>query len=345
MAGPREGGDPALAGHAALAESPRSPRLRGDDRAHSARGQCLLSGSRPTYNPPMSTVDTQLPPQWQDWIAENLARGCQETDMIDIMAENGFTKDFAGSAIAVMRDMAARIHSGELEVPDQLDAVAVDPIRIPRGGQIDAGDKTVDVGFVMSGPNVALIEDLITPEECEILIEASRGKLKRSEVVNRDTGAFEVNDVRTSAGTHFTRGENETVSKVEARIAKITGIPVENGEPLQVLYYQEGGEYLPHQDFFEPSDPGSAVHMEAGGQRVATLVMYLNTVPGGGETDFPKIGLSVKARQGCGIYFEYTNKQNQLDTRCLHAGVPVVEGEKWIVTKWLRQRPYVRASS
>ena len=263
--------------------------------------------------------------------------------MISIMSDNGFDKTFAGSAIAVMRDMAARIHSGELQVPEEVSAVACDPIRIPRGGQIDAGDKKVDIGFVMTDPNVALIENLISPEECQELIEASRGKLKRSEVVNRDTGAFEINDVRTSAGTHFTRGENPVVTRVEARIAKITGIPVENGEPLQVLYYQKGGEYLPHQDFFEPSDPGSAVHMEAGGQRVATLVMYLNTVAGGGETEFPKIGLSVKARQGCGIYFEYTNELSQLDTRCLHAGVPVVEGEKWIVTKWLRQGPYVRA--
>ncbi|MGC1441339.1 MAG: 2OG-Fe(II) oxygenase [Burkholderiaceae bacterium] len=285
-----------------------------------------------------------LPPQWQDWIAENLARGCRETDMVSIMADNGFARDFALSAISVMRDMSERVKSGEISVPGG-SGYLLDPIRIPATGQVDVGDRLIDIGFVMTDPNVALIENLIAPDECEALIEASRGKLKRSEVVNRETGAFEVNSVRTSAGTHFARGENELVTAVEERIARLTGIPVDHGEPLQVLYYQVGGEYLPHQDFFEPTDPGSAVHMEAGGQRVATLVMYLNTVPGGGETEFPKLALSVKARQGCGVYFEYTNQHNHLDSRCLHAGVPVAEGEKWIVTKWLRQRPYVRPAA
>lgn len=293
----------------------------------------------------MSKTANTLPPQWQDWIAENLARGCSESDMTGIMAENGFDAGFAQSAIAVLRDMSDRVTRGEVTVPERSDYLA-DTIRIsPGGGQADAGDRLVDVGFVMSNPNIALLENLLSAEECEQLIEASRGKLKRSEVVNRETGAFEVNPVRTSAGTHFARGENALIRTLESRIAMLTGVPVEHGEPFQVLYYQEGGEYLPHQDFFEPKDPGSAVHMEAGGQRIATMVIYLNTVAGGGATEFPSINVSVRARQGCAVYFEYANKLNQLDSRCLHAGIPVTAGEKWIVTKWLRQNPYVRSAS
>jgi prolyl 4-hydroxylase len=292
----------------------------------------------------MSKTVNTLPPQWQDWIAENLARGCSEPEMAGIMTQNGFDAGFASSAIAVMRDMSERVVTGQVSMPEQSSYVN-DPIRIAPGGQVDAGDRKVDIGFVMTNPNMALVENLLSPQECEQLIEASRGKLKRSEVVNRETGEFEVNSVRTSAGTHFARGENDLVRKLENRIAVLTGVPVDHGEPLQVLYYQVGGEYLPHQDFFEPKDPGSAVHMEAGGQRVATMVIYLNTVPGGGETEFPTMSVSVKAREGCAIYFEYTNKLNQLDPRCLHAGVPVTEGEKWIVTKWLRQKPYVRPAS
>ena len=78
----------------------------------------------------------------------------------------------------------------------------------------------------------------------------------------------------------------------------------------------------------------------SGGQRVATLVMYLHEPEEGGDTYFPEIELSVRPRRGSAVYFEYHNERGQLDARCLHAGTPVLRGHKWIATKWLRQRPY-----
>ena len=77
-----------------------------------------------------------------------------------------------------------------------------------------------------------------------------------------------------------------------------------------------------------------------GGQRVATVVVYLADVEGGGETVFPGIGLSIRPRAGSAAYFEYFNQQGLVDSRCLHAGAPVSRGEKWIATKWLRHSDY-----
>ena len=57
---------------------------------------------------------------------------------------------------------------------------------------------------------------------------------------------------------------------------------------------------------------------------------------------FPELSLDVKPRRGSALYFEYRNAAGELDARCLHAGVPVIQGEKWIATKWLRQGPYQR---
>jgi prolyl 4-hydroxylase len=82
------------------------------------------------------------------------------------------------------------------------------------------------------------------------------------------------------------------------------------------------------------------VQMTIGGQRVSTMVMYLNEVEEGGTTIFPEIGLEVVPKKGSAVYFEYTNSQNQLDRLTLHGGSPVTRGEKWIVTKWMRQRRY-----
>jgi prolyl 4-hydroxylase len=68
--------------------------------------------------------------------------------------------------------------------------------------------------------------------------------------------------------------------------------------------------------------------------------MYLNDVEQGGETIFPSIHLSVTPKKGSAVYFEYCNDLGQVDSMSLHGGVPVIAGEKWIATKWMRQRRY-----
>jgi prolyl 4-hydroxylase len=145
---------------------------------------------------------------------------------------------------------------------------------------------------------------------------------------------------RSSSGTHFRPGENDLIQKIEKRISEATGCPLENGESLQVLNYQIGGEYKPHFDYFAPEDEGSKIHVMRGGQRVSTLVIYLNDVEAGGATIFPEVGLSVIPKKGSAVYFEYCNSLNQLDRLSLHGGAPVLKGEKWIATKWVRQNKY-----
>ena len=135
--------------------------------------------------------------------------------------------------------------------------------------------------------------------------------------------------------------ENPFIARLDRRIAEVMNWPVENGEGLQILNYQIGGEYKAHFDYFAPADPGSQVHLAHGGQRVSTLVMYLNEVEAGGETVFPDIGLSVVPKKGSAVYFEYCNSLGQVDPLSLHSGMPVIQGEKWIATKWMRQRRYV----
>jgi prolyl 4-hydroxylase len=76
---------------------------------------------------------------------------------------------------------------------------------------------------------------------------------------------------------------------------------------------------------------------------MSTLIVYLNDVPQGGATAFPEIGLSVTPRRGNAVYFEYSNSRQQLDGKSLHAGAPVIEGEKWAMTKWMRTRRFIPA--
>jgi prolyl 4-hydroxylase len=210
---------------------------------------------------------------------------------------------------------------------------------------IETFDRQVHIQFVLNAPRVVLFGNLLSHEECEQMIEASRAKLSRSTVVNSETGAYDVHPHRTSSGTHFERGESELIRRIERRISDLIEFPVENGEPIQILHYQPGGEYKPHFDFFDPALPGNDKVLAMGGQRIATLVMYLNDVESGGSTVFPDIGLDVLPRRGSAVYFAYTAEDGQLDRRTLHGGSPVVAGEKWIATKWLRAGPYVGPSA
>ena len=214
--------------------------------------------------------------------------------------------------------------------------------RILAGGpsEIDAGDRTVHILMALNAPRILLFGDLLSAEECETLIEMSRGKLERSNVVDRQTGRYERHPDRTSEGTYFRRAENDLITRIEKRIAELTGCPLERGEPIQVLHYNPGTEYKPHFDYFDPADPGNRQVLAMGGQRVATLIMYLNDVQGGGSTVFPDIGLDVLPRRGNAVFFAYADDEGRLDARTLHGGSPVAQGEKWIATKWLRQQAY-----
>ena len=291
---------------------------------------------------------THLPASWQDWITTNVLRGCERADMQRIMVENGFDPVFARHAIEIIGGIGERVQdlsederTAAIQQGTRRQRYQASPIRlISQLPRFTVADREVELAAVMSNPNIAVIRGLLSDEECDEVIRLSRGKMKTSQVVDRESGGSYESSVRKSEGSHFERGENELVRRIEARLSALIDLPVNRGEPLQILHYGPGGEYKAHQDFFEPKDPGSAVLTRVGGQRIGTVVMYLNDVPEGGETAFPDIGFSAKPIKGSAVYFEYQNADGQLDYRCLHAGMPVIRGDKWIMTKWLRERPY-----
>lgn len=282
-----------------------------------------------------------LAPDWQDWLTTELVRGAETSALLARMVEAGFPDGYARVAITVLRSMTERVQQ---QHPTMLGDFEPDPVRLPVAGTTArVADRVVRFGMVLANPNVVLVEDLLTPQECEQLIRMAQGKLKRSEVVDPTSGRLEISGVRRSEGAHFQYGENAVVSRIEARVQALTGIPIRHGEPLQLLHYPVGGEYEPHHDYFDPAFPGTASLLKQGGQRVATIVMYLHEPDEGGGTYFPELELSVRPRRGSAVYFEYFNQRGQLDARCLHAGMPVVRGHKWIATKWLRQSAYAPA--
>ena len=274
---------------------------------------------------PPSALEQHLTPQVLAWLQAQASQGRSSESIAAGMQAAGWDTAAIARALQLGSEEMARLSVPALALP-------------VSGHMVDAGDKWVEVKQLFCAPDVVLFANLLSASECEALINSARPRLSRSLTVDTRTGAEALNAARTSEGMFFMRGENELVQRVETRIARVLGWPRENGEGLQVLRYGPGAEYQPHYDFFDPAEPGTPALLKRGGQRVATLIMYLNQPEKGGATDFPDLGLRVEPRRGQAVFFNYALPD--LASRTLHGGAPVLAGEKWIATKWLRQREF-----
>jgi prolyl 4-hydroxylase len=289
-----------------------------------------------------------ITPELRRWIIEQASAGFAPEVVLASMVSSGWQESIAVAALeSTLREhLRAQAAKPVVVTPVAQAAVAQDggvPVpdfnlsQSPR--QIDAGDRMVDVIATLNHPRVVVLGNLLSAEECEALIESARPHLARSLTVETKTGGEELNPDRTSSGMFFTRGQTPEVAAVEARIARLLNWPLENGEGFQVLNYKPGAEYKPHYDYFDPAEPGTPTILRRGGQRVATLVMYLNEPARGGGTTFPDVGFEVAPVRGNAVFFSYDRAHPS--TRTLHGGAPVIEGEKWVATKWLREREFI----
>lgn len=289
----------------------------------------------------------------RSWIIEQAEAGCRPVDVIEAMRASGWQQDVAMEAMEhTLQEHLQKLASQSLpvapaaastaqDVNAQLsaEAHAVPEPALDRGAAvIDVCGHPVRVLMSLREPRLVVFGGLLSDDECAGLMALAESRLERSEIVDNQTGGSEVNVARTSAGMFFQRCEAPLLERIEKRIAGLLRWPLENGEGMQVLRYKPGEEYRPHHDYFDPAQPGSVRILERGGQRVATLVIYLNTPAAGGATTFPDVGLEVSPVRGNAVYFSYDKAHP--GTRTLHGGAPVVEGEKWVATKWLRQRVF-----
>nr|ACU24023.1 unknown [Glycine max] len=239
---------------------------------------------------------------------------------------------------------------GNLPKPNDLASIARNTIETSDSDE--RGEQWVEV--VSWEPRAFVYHNFLTKEECEYLIDIAKPSMHKSTVVDSETGKSKDSRVRTSSGTFLARGRDKIVRNIEKKISDFTFIPVEHGEGLQVLHYEVGQKYEPHYDYFLDD-----FNTKNGGQRIATVLMYLTDVEEGGETVFPaakgnfsfvpwwnelfecgKKGLSIKPKRGDALLFWSMKPDASLDPSSLHGGCPVIKGNKWSSTKWMRVSEY-----
>ncbi|ANN74588.1 2OG-Fe(II) oxygenase [Bordetella bronchialis] len=260
------------------------------------------------------TID--FPNPLRDWIARNLGRGVAAPDIVSELIAQRTPPELAAAMVGAVAHALAHgtpLADGKLILdPHEHGAGApyrAGAMRLPSGPRILAHDREICVLARMARPSTAILADVLDAEEC--------------------------------LGMFFRPGETPLIERIERRIACLTGLPMDHGEGLQILRYPTGAENTPHFDYLMPTNAANRDSLARSGQRVCTLIMYLNEVPAGGETTFPESGWTIVPRRGHALSFEYGNAAGQTDPASLHAGAPVRAGEKWIATKWLRSRKFM----
>ena len=194
---------------------------------------------------------------------------------------------------------------------------------------------------------VVEIWDVITSEECDKIIELTRKKgLIESEVLsygNENTTMVDKNS-RTSKQAWYSDNEDVIFTKIAKYNSVITQMPIENQEMTQVGMYLSGGKFNDHVDACVHKDNDQKAYCDNmnkhAGQRRYTLLIYLNDDFEGGETEFIRLNLKIKPEKGKAILFKSTDENEVLYEQSMHRGNEVINGEKWIATKWTHFKEY-----
>ncbi|CAM9529241.1 unnamed protein product [Chrysoparadoxa australica] len=190
--------------------------------------------------------------------------------------------------------------------------------------------------MIHASPLFYSVENFLTPQDCEALAAAASQSMGPSPVVG--AGAGEVSVSRTSSSCFFPR---EELPGLVAKVAALTNVPMNTLEFPQVGRYYTGEHYSFHFDAFDLGTEEGRRFAQNGGQRIATVLIYLNNVTSGGCTYFPHLGLRVTPRQGMAVVFFPASLDGQLDDRLLHAAEPAGESPKWVSQIWIRQGMHV----
>jgi prolyl 4-hydroxylase len=185
-------------------------------------------------------------------------------------------------------------------------------------------------------PSPRRLEKLLSPEECDHLIRlADRSELRASEVYDSDQSKVSKRD-RQSEQVWLKANEDPILERLSLAACRLTTKPRENQEDVQIVRYGPGGFYNPHYDACEGDDKHCRSFVSRGGQRYATLLVYLSDDFDGGGTHFPMIEYTALPKKGDAIFFYNTDAEGRLFKDSQHGGMQVGAGNKWIANIWVR---------
>lgn len=196
--------------------------------------------------------------------------------------------------------------------------------------------KSTKPQHLNKSPEIFSINNLISNIECEYIKYIASPFMRESMTVDPNNGELVKDSIRTSySGTLDWMSEDPAINFIIQKCCLNFNVASNQSEVMHVLHYSIGEEYKPHYDFFGGLHGEDNFKPEQ--QRIKTIIMYLNDVIEGGTTSFPKLGLKVKPKKGTVVFFEnFDMDSNQPYLESLHAGDPILQGEKWLATLWIK---------
>jgi len=194
--------------------------------------------------------------------------------------------------------------------------------------------------ILYENPYIVKLHHLLTKGECERLIDVAERKCFEPSTILLD-GKLKVDRKRTSETAYLTKNGcsdgpyEKTIENLLRRICVLTGCSTKQFEGLMVVKYQQGQEFKNHVDYFDPVEDEKAI--EDGGQRIATLFLWLNDLEedNGGSTTFPLIGLKCIPDQGSGLFW-WNQYGDKLLSDTEHQGTTLKKGVKYGLNVWIR---------
>jgi prolyl 4-hydroxylase len=266
-----------------------------------------------------------LDQSWQNWIRENLQRGCDPQDLLDILLKNGFAEE------SIMQSLAAIAASADVSVSASpantcdYEAIASPPLlkRAPANLQKVESDLLQLYTF----------DDFMTAAECDAIVEIAHRHLRPSTVTIESTDKY----YRTSRTCDLSLLNNAVVAALDLKIAATLGIRPEYSEGIQAQRYDVGEQFKKHTDYFEPGTSEYARFAAERGNRTWTFMVYLNDGMEGGGTRFSMIDRTFQPKKGQAVIWNNLYPDGTPNRDTLHSGEPVLAGHKTIITKWFRE--------
>jgi hypothetical protein len=315
---------------------------RGDVEALTRLGSRLLAGDRAPL----------LPPEGVRFLVDAMNRGGAEAPcrLATLAALGAHVRQSWNDALGLLVLAAergserSRAQLALLSADRELASAAVNGPpdlwrRLAQSIDLRAWAAAPEGRSLHDAPAIRMFAGFATAAVCAWLIDRARVKLKRA-LVYDPVGQRNITDEsRTNTVAEFDLADTDIVQVLlQLRMSAASGIPMPNMEAPAVLHYSVGEQIINHYDFVDPDTPNYEREIAERGERVMTFLVYLNDDYAGGETDFPRLGVSHKGRLGDGLYFVNALPEGGPDRRMLHAGRPPTRGEKWIVSQFIRNR-------
>ncbi|AKI80325.1 putative prolyl 4-hydroxylase [Acanthamoeba polyphaga mimivirus] len=180
-----------------------------------------------------------------------------------------------------------------------------------------------------------VLNNLISPTKCQEIMQFANGKLFDSQVLSGTD-----KNIRNSQQMWIPKN-NPMVKPIFENICRQFNVPFDNAEDLQVVRYLPNQYYNEHHDSCCDSSKQCSEFIERGGQRILTVLIYLNNEFSDGYTYFPNLNQKFKPKTGDAlVFYPLANNSNKCHPYSLHAGMPVTSGEKWIANLWFRERKF-----